>query len=76
MSPRQSDSAQQVKPHPASRPAQKKRIRNFSADDRAAHAEFEKSRREAFREQLTVSGPIIPTLPSRFALAHFASLSL
>lgn len=34
----------------------KKRIRNWTADDRAAHRVFERSRREAFKERLTVSG--------------------
>lgn len=33
----------------------KKRIRNWTADDRAAHRVFERSRREAFKERLTVS---------------------
>lgn len=33
----------------------KKRVRNFTEDDRAAHRIFEKSRREAFKEALTVS---------------------
>ncbi|KAF9772212.1 hypothetical protein IL306_010098 [Fusarium sp. DS 682] len=37
-----------TKPH-------KKRIRNFTADDRAAHRIFEKKRRELFRERLNVS---------------------
>ncbi|UKZ78816.1 hypothetical protein TrVFT333_006561 [Trichoderma virens FT-333] len=31
----------------------KKRIRNWTADDRAAHRVFERSRREAFKERLT-----------------------
>lgn len=34
----------------------KKRIRNWTAEDRALHREFEKSRREAFSESLTVGG--------------------
>lgn len=34
--------------------ASKKRVRNFTAGDRAAHREFEKSRREAFRGRLIV----------------------
>lgn len=34
----------------------KKRIRNWTAEDRAVHREFEKSRREAFSERLMVSG--------------------
>ncbi|KAK4076617.1 uncharacterized protein Triagg1_4220 [Trichoderma aggressivum f. europaeum] len=33
----------------------KKRIRNWTADDRAAHRVFERSRREAFKERLTAS---------------------
>lgn len=32
----------------------RKRIRNFTPNDRAAHRVFEKSRREAFREKLIV----------------------
>lgn len=36
--------------------AKKKRVRNWTAEDRALHREFEKSRREAFSERLTVSG--------------------
>ena len=32
----------------------KKRVRNFTADDRAAHRIFEKGRREAFKESLMV----------------------
>lgn len=32
----------------------KKRIRNWTAEDRAIHREFEKSRREAFGERLMV----------------------
>lgn len=34
--------------------SRKKRVRNWTADDRAAHRVFEKSRREAFRDRLTV----------------------
>lgn len=33
----------------------KKRVRNFTPADRAAHRVFEKSRREAFNDQLMVS---------------------
>lgn len=33
----------------------KKRIRNWTAEDRAVHRDFEKSRREAFSERLAVS---------------------
>lgn len=32
----------------------RKRLRNFTPDDRAAHRVLEKSRREAFREKLIV----------------------
>lgn len=37
-----------------SKKAPKKRVRNFTADDRAAHRIFEKGRREAFKERLIV----------------------
>ncbi|RWA07356.1 hypothetical protein EKO27_g7741, partial [Xylaria grammica] len=37
----------------APRRVKKKRVRNFTEDDRAAHRIFEKSRREAFKEALT-----------------------
>ncbi|OTA57772.1 hypothetical protein K449DRAFT_135046 [Hypoxylon sp. EC38] len=40
----------------------KKRIRNFTPDDRAAHRVFEKSRREAFREKLIELASFLPTL--------------
>ncbi|GJC84675.1 hypothetical protein ColLi_07513 [Colletotrichum liriopes] len=36
------------------RKSTKKRVRNFSSEDRAAHRIFEKGRREAFKERLTV----------------------
>ncbi|PNP50569.1 hypothetical protein THARTR1_08785 [Trichoderma harzianum] len=47
----------------------KKRIRNWTADDRAAHRVFERSRREAFKERLTASldstlASLIPSLRS------------
>ncbi|KAI1079753.1 hypothetical protein F5B20DRAFT_151842 [Whalleya microplaca] len=42
--------------------ARKKRVRNFTADDRAAHRVFEKSRREAFKERLTVLANLLPAL--------------
>ncbi|KAI0843509.1 hypothetical protein F5Y06DRAFT_284004 [Hypoxylon sp. FL0890] len=49
----------------------KKRIRNFTPDDRAAHRVFEKSRREAFREKLIELASFLPTLsetePSRLS---------
>lgn len=47
---------------PPSRPA-KKRVRNFTADDRAAHREFEKGRRKAFRERLAVCVTPLPYPP-------------
>lgn len=41
-------------------PKQKrKRIRNWTAEDRAVHREFEKSRREAFSERLNVSQELV-----------------
>ncbi|ETS03621.1 hypothetical protein M419DRAFT_6738 [Trichoderma reesei RUT C-30] len=42
----------------------KKRIRNWTADDRAAHRVFERSRREAFKERLTLLAGLIPSLRS------------
>ncbi|KAH0525736.1 hypothetical protein TsFJ059_009156 [Trichoderma semiorbis] len=42
----------------------KKRIRNWTADDRAAHRVFERSRREAFKERLTTLASLIPSLRS------------
>ncbi|KAL1865418.1 hypothetical protein VTK73DRAFT_5262 [Phialemonium thermophilum] len=55
---------------PPKRP-QKKRVRNFTADDRAAHAVFERSRREAFKERLTELARLLPALagtdPSRLS---------
>ena len=39
---------------PMTQQAKKKRIRNWTAEDRALHREFEKSRREAFSESLMV----------------------
>lgn len=39
--------------------AKKKRVRNWTAEHRAVHREFEKSRREAFSERLLVSGLIL-----------------
>ncbi|KAF4457906.1 Isoflavone reductase like protein P3 [Fusarium austroafricanum] len=53
-----------AKPH-------KKRIRNFTADDRAAHRIFEKKRRELFRERLNDLARELPALagknPSRLS---------
>lgn len=47
----------------------KKRIRNWTAEDRAVHREFEKSRREAFSERLMVgygrAAPIRPSFANR-----------
>ncbi|KXH41099.1 hypothetical protein CSIM01_03305 [Colletotrichum simmondsii] len=40
----------------------KKRVRNFSADDRAAHRIFERGRREAFKERLTELAGQLPVL--------------
>ncbi|KAI0386776.1 hypothetical protein F5Y04DRAFT_71562 [Hypomontagnella monticulosa] len=40
----------------------RKRVRNFTPDDRAAHRVFEKSRREAFREKLIELASFLPTL--------------
>jgi hypothetical protein len=40
----------------------KKRIRNWTAEDRAIHREFEKSRREAFGVRLMVSKPFLATI--------------
>ncbi|KAI1262622.1 hypothetical protein F5Y18DRAFT_147881 [Xylariaceae sp. FL1019] len=44
------------------RTTKKKRVRNFTADDRAAHRIFEKSRREAFKEALTNLAALLPAL--------------
>lgn len=47
----------------------KKRIRNWTAEDRAVHRDFEKSRREAFSERLMVgcgrAAPIWPSFADR-----------
>ncbi|KAJ5298543.1 uncharacterized protein N7443_006663 [Penicillium atrosanguineum] len=40
----------------------KKRIRNWTAEDRAVHREFEKSRREAFSERLAKLATLLPML--------------
>ncbi|KAI3322588.1 hypothetical protein HD806DRAFT_131583 [Xylariaceae sp. AK1471] len=45
-----------------SRRVKKKRVRNFTEDDRAAHRIFEKSRREAFKEALTNLASLLPAL--------------
>ncbi|KZL80870.1 hypothetical protein CI238_01912, partial [Colletotrichum incanum] len=44
------------------RKATKKRVRNFSSEDRAAHRIFEKGRREAFKERLTELAGQLPIL--------------
>ncbi|KAI2640214.1 hypothetical protein GGS21DRAFT_537917 [Xylaria nigripes] len=44
------------------RRVKKKRVRNFTEDDRAAHRIFEKSRREAFKEALTNLANLLPAL--------------
>lgn len=41
-------------PSPGPHKTKKKRVRNWTAEDRAVHREFEKSRREAFTERLMV----------------------
>lgn len=45
----------------------KKRIRNWTAEDRAVHREFEKSRREAFSERLAVGHDDATSRGSLFA---------
>ncbi|KAI1745210.1 hypothetical protein F4680DRAFT_178623 [Xylaria scruposa] len=44
------------------RRVKKKRVRNFTDDDRAAHRIFEKSRREAFKEALINLASLLPAL--------------
>ncbi|KAI1438445.1 hypothetical protein GGR50DRAFT_691309 [Xylaria sp. CBS 124048] len=44
------------------RRVKKKRVRNFTENDRAAHRIFEKSRREAFKEALTNLANLLPAL--------------
>ncbi|KAM5360709.1 hypothetical protein ACJZ2D_013587 [Fusarium nematophilum] len=51
-----SDPAGPARPH-SSKTARKKRVRNFTADDRAAHRIFERGRREAFKERLNAGHP-------------------
>ncbi|OGE55801.1 hypothetical protein PENARI_c004G04271 [Penicillium arizonense] len=56
-----------------SQKTKKKRIRNWTAEDRAVHRDFEKSRREAFSESLTELTELLPTLkpeprPSKHAI--------
>ncbi|KAH8171230.1 hypothetical protein LIA77_07997 [Sarocladium implicatum] len=51
--------------HSGSAPqGRKKRVRNWTADDRAAHRVFERSRREAFKGRLTTLANLIPALQS------------
>ena len=40
----------------------KKRIRNFTLDDRAAHRAFETGRRDGFKEGLVVSTSRVPEI--------------
>lgn len=54
MSPDPEASVNVVPPSPGLHKAKKKRVRNWTAEDRAVHREFEKSRREAFSERLAV----------------------
>ncbi|KAI1822159.1 hypothetical protein F4861DRAFT_413784 [Xylaria intraflava] len=51
-----------VGPTPHARRIKKKRVRNFTENDRAAHRIFEKSRREAFKEALTNLANLLPAL--------------
>ncbi|KAI0505986.1 hypothetical protein F5B22DRAFT_651150 [Xylaria bambusicola] len=84
-----SSSGHDDEPSPEERPAKnpvavagtqrvkKKRVRNFTEDDRAAHRIFEKSRREAFKEALTVSLNVITRafcLPANKSRKNLASL--
>ncbi|KUI53375.1 hypothetical protein VP1G_00597 [Cytospora mali] len=43
----------------------KKRVRHFTADDRAAHRIIEKERREAFRERLSAFAHLLPALSDK-----------
>ncbi|KAF4959104.1 hypothetical protein FGADI_1982 [Fusarium gaditjirri] len=52
-------------PNGASTKTPKKRIRNFTADDRAAHRIFEKKRRELFRERLNDLAKELPALAGK-----------
>ncbi|KAF7560693.1 hypothetical protein G7046_g3458 [Stylonectria norvegica] len=42
----------------------RKRVRHFTADERAAHRVFERSRREAFKDRLSSLAAVIPSLQS------------
>ncbi|EFY92439.1 hypothetical protein J3458_019647 [Metarhizium acridum] len=50
--------------HSENKEKQKKRVRNWTADDRAVHRVFERSRREAFKESLQNLAALIPSLNS------------
>ncbi|KAK5994339.1 hypothetical protein PT974_04813 [Cladobotryum mycophilum] len=56
---------------PSQPPGKKKRARKWTADDRAAHRVFERSRREAFKERLASLANLVPSLgttdPSRLS---------
>ncbi|KAF5695225.1 isoflavone reductase like P3 [Fusarium denticulatum] len=52
-------------PNGASTKPPKKRVRNFTADDRAAHRIFEKKRRELFRERLNDLAKELPALAGK-----------
>ncbi|CAI7649070.1 unnamed protein product [Penicillium pancosmium] len=49
-------------PSPGPHKAKKKRVRKWTAEDRAVHREFEKSRREAFSERLMELTDLLPML--------------
>lgn len=62
---------------PQSPQGRKKRIRNWTPDDRAKHKLFEKTRREAFNQSLTDLALLLPTLsnakearPSKHIIVH------
>ncbi|KAL7809344.1 hypothetical protein V8C44DRAFT_144760 [Trichoderma aethiopicum] len=63
-SPPMADRASSTATPPSPDRNKKKRIRNWTADDRAAHRVFERSRREAFKERLTLLAGLIPSLRS------------
>ncbi|PTB64993.1 hypothetical protein BBK36DRAFT_1203801, partial [Trichoderma citrinoviride] len=63
-SPPMADRANSTATPPSPDRNKKKRIRNWTADDRAAHRVFERSRREAFKERLTLLAGLIPSLRS------------
>ncbi|KAH7123490.1 hypothetical protein B0J13DRAFT_612216 [Dactylonectria estremocensis] len=49
----------------ASSKPHRKRVRNFTADDRAAHRIFERNRRESFRERLNDLAKELPALAGK-----------